>query len=236
MPPNPPARPISPFIPRNLKQIINLIKLSCSLSLSLITRRPFIWGNPIIAHIEPTSLCNLKCPLCPVGVGRVSRIKSKLDLPQFKTIVDKLPNTIRMLLLWNQGEPFLVKDFPKMIQYAKEHDIYTVTSTNGHFFKKEDNVKQVVKSGIDEIIISLDGADQEVYEKYRIGGRLEWVFEGIQNIAEVKHNLKLSSPLIHIQFLLMQLRNKKKRVVKPALYFLINHFKVFSPVFLLFYL
>ena len=66
------------------------------------------------------------------------------------------------------------------------------------------NVKQVVKSGIDEIIISLDGADQEVYEKYRIGGRLEWVFEGIQNIAEVKHNLKLSSPLIHIQFLLMQ--------------------------------
>jgi radical SAM protein with 4Fe4S-binding SPASM domain len=204
LPPNPPARPISPFIPKNYKQIINLIKLVYGLGLSLITRRPFTWGNPIIAHIEPTSLCNLKCPLCPAGVGSVSRKKSRLDFKQFKIIIDKLPTTIRMLLLWNQGEPFLVKDLPKMIKYAKNHDIYTVTSTNGHFFRKEEFVEEIVKSGIDEIIISLDGADQEVYEKYRIGGRLDWVFEGIKNIAEMKNHLKLSQPLLHIQFLLMQ--------------------------------
>ncbi len=204
LPPNPPARPISPFIPKNLRQATNLIKMSTSLGLSLLRRKPVVWGNPVIAHIEPTSLCNLSCPLCPSGNGSLTRVRERLDLEKFKTVVDKLPDSIRMLLLWNQGEPFIVKQLPEMIRYAKQREIYVVTSTNGHYFRKNKQVKEVVESGIDEIIVSLDGADQEVYEKYRQGGKLKWVFEGIQRLADWKHRLKSRSPLIHLQFILMK--------------------------------
>jgi len=202
--PNPPARPRSPFVPGNIREAINLIKIGAGLGLSLLTRKPIVWGNPVIAHIEPTSVCNLKCPLCPSGNGSLTRVRERMDYENFKTIIDKLPSTVKMLLLWNQGEPFIVKELTKMIRYAKQRDIYLVTSTNGHYFRKEKTVHSIVKSGIDEIIISLDGADQEVYEKYRVGGRLNWVFEGIERLARTKYLYRSKTPMIHLQFILMQ--------------------------------
>lgn len=98
----------------------------------------------------------------------------------------------------------MVKELPEMISYAKQKNIYMVTSTNGHFFRKESSAKKLVDSGLDELIISLDGADQKTYQKYRVGGKLSWVFEGIDKIAEAKSILGKSSPIIHLQFILMR--------------------------------
>lgn len=207
----PPAKPISPFIPKSFSQFINLLKISASLAVSLLTRKAYIWGNPVIVHIEPTSLCNLRCPLCPSGNHELTRQRTSLDFEQFKIIVDKLPPTVRMLLLWNQGEPFLVKDFNSMIKYAKQKSLYIVTSTNGHFFRKPEEVEKVVASGIDEIIISLDGTDQESYQRYRVGGDLEIVKKGVQDLALQKIQLKRNKPLLHLQFILMKHNIDQKR-------------------------
>lgn len=207
----PPAKPISPFIPKSFSQLLNMLKISSSLAFSLLTRKAHIWGHPVIVHIEPTSLCNLRCPLCPSGNHELTRQRTSLDFEQFKIIVDKLPPTVRMLLLWNQGEPFLVKDFISMIEYAKQKSLYIVTSTNGHFFRKPEEVKKVVASGIDEIIISLDGADQESYQKYRVGGDLEIVKQGVQNLARQKNRLQQNKPLLHLQFILMKHNISQKR-------------------------
>ena len=200
----PPAKPFTLFFPRNLHQIKNLLKVAGGLIYSLISRRVHVWGDPLIAHIEPTSLCNLNCPLCPAGAGLLSRYRTNLDFQKFKIILDKLPSSVRMLLLWNQGEPFLVKDLKKMIQYAKSRNIYVVTSTNGHFFRTEKSAIDLVNTYLDELIISLDGADQQTYEKYRVGGDLKIVFDGIERISTTKKILKRQNPLIHIQFIMMR--------------------------------
>ena len=209
----PPAKPISPFIPKSMSQLINLIKISSSLGFSLLTRKAHTWGNPVIVHIEPTSLCNLRCPLCPSGNGELTRLRTKMNFEQFKTIIDKLPATVRMLLLWYQGEPFLVKDFTRMIRYAKRRSKYIVTSTNGHFFRKPEEIKKIIQSGIDEIIISLDGVDQESYQKYRVGGNLEIVKQGIRDLASQKNCVNQSRPLIHLQFILMKHNITQKKMM-----------------------
>ncbi|UCF63281.1 MAG: SPASM domain-containing protein [bacterium] len=201
---SPPAKPIYPFFPRTFSQLVNLLKIGMSLGVSLVLRRPYIWGNPVIAHIEPTSLCNLHCPLCPSGTGELTRQRTKLNFDQFKIIMDKIPPTVRMLLLWNQGEPFMVKDFLQMVSFARQKKLYIVTSTNGHFFHNLETAKKIVQSGIDELIVSLDGADQESYQKYRIGGNLSRVIQGIKNLSAAKDQLNLNKPLIHLQFILMK--------------------------------
>jgi radical SAM protein with 4Fe4S-binding SPASM domain len=213
-PNRPPAKPISPFLPKSFSQLLNLFKIIAGLGLSLLTRKAYVWGTPIIVHIEPTSLCNLRCPLCPSGNGELTRERAKMTFRQFKTVIDKLPSTVRMLLLWNQGEPFLVKDLANMIRYAKQKSMYIVTSTNGHFFRKPGEVEKIVQSGIDEIIISLDGADQESYQKYRIGGNLEIVKQGVRDLAFQKNRLNYNKPLLHLQFILMKhnVTQKKKMI------------------------
>ncbi len=137
LPAKPPARPRSAFVPTSFGQAVNLMQIGAGLGLSLLRRKPVAWGRPLLAMIEPTSLCNLKCPLCPSGNGSLTRERARLDFDTFKTIIDRLPDSIRMLQLWNQGEPFIVRELPEMIRYAKRRDVYIVTSTNGHYFRKD---------------------------------------------------------------------------------------------------
>ena len=90
-----------------------------------------------------------------------------------------------------QGEPYLHPQFFELVNAAAQRNIYTVTSTNAHFLGKR-KAEETVKSGLDRIIISIDGTTQETYSKYRIGGSLEKVLEGTKNLVEAKKTLPVS--------------------------------------------
>lgn len=90
-----------------------------------------------------------------------------------------------------------------MVAYASSKGIYTATSTNGHFLTDE-VAKKTVESGLDRLIISLDGTTQEVYEQYRREGNIEKVIEGARNIVKWKKELKSKTPFVFFQFLVVK--------------------------------
>jgi radical SAM protein with 4Fe4S-binding SPASM domain len=90
-----------------------------------------------------------------------------------------------------------------MVQYASTKGIYTATSTNAHYLNDE-NARKTVESGLDRLIISIDGTTQETYEAYRIGGSLEKVLEGTRNIIKWKKHLKSKTPHVIFQFLVVK--------------------------------
>jgi radical SAM protein with 4Fe4S-binding SPASM domain len=106
-------------------------------------------------------------------------------------------------MLYFQGEPFLNKDFFEMIRYAVKSNIYTATSTNGHFLDDK-NAKNTVDSGLHRIIISIDGTTQESYEKYRSGGDYEKVIRGLKNIVRWKKERNSATPYVIVQFLVLK--------------------------------
>jgi MoaA/NifB/PqqE/SkfB family radical SAM enzyme len=93
-----------------------------------------------------------------------------------------------------QGEPYLNPEFLEMVKYASQKNIYTATSTNAHYLTDE-NARKTVESGLDRLIISIDGTTQEVYQQYRIGGNLEKVIEGARNIVKWKKALNSKKTL-----------------------------------------
>jgi radical SAM protein with 4Fe4S-binding SPASM domain len=120
----------------------------------------------------------------------------------FKTTIDQLYKHVSYLIFYFQGEPFLNPSFLEMVKYASQKKIYTATSTNAHFLTDE-NCRLTVESGLDRLIISIDGSTQETYEQYRIGGKLDKVIEGTKNIIRWKKELKSSTPHIIFQFLVV---------------------------------
>jgi radical SAM protein with 4Fe4S-binding SPASM domain len=90
-----------------------------------------------------------------------------------------------------------------MLRYANQQRIYTSTSTNAHYLN-EVNAKETVISGLDQIIISIDGTDQQTYEKYRIGGQLAEVIDGTRRLIKWKKRLRKNSPYVILQFLLFK--------------------------------
>ena len=107
------------------------------------------------------------------------------------------------LILYFQGEPYLNPRFFEMIAYAQQKKLYTITSTNGHFLDS-DNARKTVESGLDRLLISIDGATQETYESYRKGGNLSRVLEGTRNLVFWKRKLGSTRPYIVFQFLVVK--------------------------------
>jgi radical SAM protein with 4Fe4S-binding SPASM domain len=186
------------------KRLWNFAKVLGSMGLSWALRRPVVWGRPFMLMVEPTNFCNLKCPLCPSGNGQMSRERGRMGLEDFKGLVDQVHEQVFLMMLWNQGEPYLNRCFNEMVRYARQHRICTLTSTNGHFIRSREEALSIVESGLDEIIVSLDGVDQQTYEKYRVGGKIERVFTGARLLVEAKEELGSRTPLVNLQFIVMK--------------------------------
>ena len=157
-------------------------------------------GLPWSASIEPTTVCNLRCPECPSGLRNFTRPTGNLSLENFRKIIDELNPHLVYLTLYFQGEPLMNRHFAEMVKYAKKHKIYTATSTNGHFLDEE-TAGSLISSGLDRLIISIDGTDQSTYEQYRKGGKLETVKQGIRNIISDRKKTGKKNPLVELQFL-----------------------------------
>ena len=94
----------------------------------------------------------------------------------FKDTIDQLHKDLWYLVFYFQGEPYLNPSFLDMVKYASQKKVYTATSTNAHYLNDE-NAKRTIESGLDRLIISIDGTTQEVYQQYRVGGQLHKVIE-----------------------------------------------------------
>jgi len=186
------------------KRIINLLKIYSSLTLSKILNRQIVWGYPPILMIEPTNICNLKCPMCPSGNGEMKRKMGQLTFDNYKKLLDDVGDYLIQVQLWNQGEPFLNKSFLDFVRYANDKGVMTHTSTNGHFIKTDQDAEDLIKSGIDQLIFSMDGTNQETYEKYRVGGDYQLVMDTLKRIADAKRRLHSKRPLIELQFLVFK--------------------------------
>ncbi len=188
----------------NTKKFINLSKNVSSYYWSRLTRQYHVWGKPYAFFIEPTSVCNLACTECPVGLKILSRPQGIMPFDKYRKIVDDIAPHAWYFLLYFQGEPFMNRDIIRMIDYAYERQIFTIISTNGTRLASRDFAKEVVQSQLSELVISLDGATEETYRIYRQNGVFPRVIKGVQNVIKWREKLKKKLPKITIQFLVMR--------------------------------
>lgn len=161
--------------------------------------RTKLLSYPYQVTIDPTNICNLNCPLCPTWQDINVRPKGKMDIQTFYKIFDEVGPYLFAVNLCNWGEPFLNPDLPQMIEYAKRFNTVVGLSTNLTYLPDK-TAKMIMDSGIDIIVISLDGAAQKSYSMYRSGGNIETVFRNIEKLNSYRKN-NTASPLLIWQFL-----------------------------------
>jgi radical SAM protein with 4Fe4S-binding SPASM domain len=187
-----------------LSKLFNVGLIWTSYQITRLNGKPRQWGTPMTISIEPTTACNLRCPECPSGLRSFTRETGNMKEDFFRRVIDELHQRLIYLIFYFQGEPYINPKFLEMVAYAHRKGIYTITSTNGHFLHPE-NARKTIASGLDRIIISIDGSTQEVYEQYRKEGVLETVLDGARNLVKAKK--EAGSPTPHIVFQML--------VVKP---------------------
>lgn len=187
----------------SLKKCLNASRIWISFRQAKKRKKPIQKGLPISLSIEPTTSCNLRCPECPSGLRSFTRPTGMLEKNVFEKLVDELAPTLTYLTFYFQGEPFLHPQFLEMVKYANDKGIYTATSTNAHYIDQS-TAERIIDSGLNRVIISLDGITQETYEQYRVGGQVDKVIEGTKNLVEAKRKRKNKSTTIVFQYLVVK--------------------------------
>lgn len=159
-----------------------------------IKKLPYL---PFSLGVETGNICNLKCPLCPTGLADKSMKKGFMDLALFQSIIGQLKNNLRVINLYSWGEPLLNPDLIAMIKYAKNANkkINIITSTNLNI-QDDKLLEDLIKSGINEIIISCDGINQETYSQYRSGGNFNLLMRNMQYLISLQKQLNNKTILV----------------------------------------
>lgn len=180
----------------NRRRFLNLLGLYFLHFIGMYFRK-VILRPPAFGSIELSSVCNLKCPQCVVGLGKINRKNAFVDQNLAQNFIDDFSRYGIVLNLYFQGESTLHPGFVELASYASSKQLYTILSTNG---VEIDSLKagEIIRAGVQKIIVSIDGFDDESYGKYRVGGEIKKAWRAVEYFSNaIKQNS--SSAIVVVQ-------------------------------------
>ncbi len=188
----------------SLKKFINFSKVSTSYYLSRLLSKRWVWGFPYISVIEPTALCNLQCPQCPVGAETLTRSQNKLTMDDFLRYLDNVSEYSWFAQLYFQGESLLHPEIVSMINATYDKKLAPIIYTNGTPLANPKFAQEIVNSKIAHLVFSIDGASEDTYKIYRKGGNFKQVLKAVKNVMEAKKRKGSAFPIVNWQFIVMR--------------------------------
>ncbi len=134
---------------------------------------------PLKLHLEPTSICNLRCPMCPQAIDAVKGDTGYIDLGLYRKIIDEAKDFVLEVNLFFRGEPLLHRHMPELLRYGKERGVRLHVNTNATILR-EKQARMLIEQGAAKVTISFDGPDKATYEKMRKGARYETTLENVR--------------------------------------------------------
>lgn len=166
-------------------------------------RREVLTGMPYLYFVDVCNYCNLHCPLCPSALDLFGRKRGMMTLERYTTVLDNIAPYAFEVNLHNWGEPFLNPDIFGIIETTHARNVSSNISSNLNSLDAS-QARDVVASGLEYLVVSLDGATPDVYRHYRVGGDLDRVLSTLRAIVSAKRELHSATPVIEWQFLVMR--------------------------------
>jgi MoaA/NifB/PqqE/SkfB family radical SAM enzyme len=154
---------------------------------------------PFVLRVEPCNICNLRCPSCVCGTGRDPRPKGFMSMGDFRHILEE-NRAACLLRIDGMGESTLHSQLPEMIRLAKSYRLSVTLSSN---FNTPACAKPegFLDSGLDRLVVAIDGATQDTYARYRVGGELGLAVSNLRRLVEARRKLRRRRPVIEVQFI-----------------------------------
>lgn len=171
---------------------------------ALRARAAEVSARPLKLTIDPTNACQLRCALCPTGLGLHDRHTGITQAPLIEHLLDEVGDYLFFIDFYNWGEPLLNPHVEEFIELAAARKIVCNMSTNLSLPLSDERIGRLVTCGLHELTVSLDGASQETYEIYRRRGQFDLVCENMRRLAAEKRRLGRRKPIITWQFLVFR--------------------------------
>lgn len=139
-------------------------------------------------QVETVFGCNASCVMCPVDEP-TSRKKGLMGMQEFQRIVDQMaPHAASMekVDLFGIGEPLLDRLIFDKIAYAKAAGLPSIAISTNADLLEEDKSARLLESGVDAVIISIDGVRAQTHETIRVGTKFERVVANAERLIALR--------------------------------------------------
>jgi MoaA/NifB/PqqE/SkfB family radical SAM enzyme len=186
-----------PFRKKNRSAYVNFLRAKYEAYTGAVDVKSY----PYYLCMDPCDLCQLRCPTCPTGIeneGRKlpvdarftsRRDRSIMSPDLFDSLMDEMGEYLFLIMFYNYGEPLLNKHLPSFIKKAAAHDIETEVHTNLSLPLTDQQIDEVMGSGLDYLNASIDGFSQETYQVHRVGGNIELVKRNLERLVAARARL-----------------------------------------------
>ena len=151
--------------------------------------------EPVCLYLETTNRCNLLCTTCPRTYEQLEP-EADMSWELFTSLIDQYPNIARVVL-HGIGEPMLVKDIAQRVKYLKDRGVYVLFNTNGTLLNAT-NGKALIDAGLDELRVSLDAAESDVYQMVRGKDFFDKIVENVGRFTAMQRELQAPKPRVSL--------------------------------------
>lgn len=207
------------------RKIANLLLVEAEYRL----RRTHVRGHPYIVIVDPLNVCNLRCPLCPTGTGDLDRKQQRMEWETFTRTIDQVAPYAYEVNLHNWGESLLHPRIFDMIEYVNSKNIATNMSSNFNRVSDE-KIDKLINSGLEYLILSIDGISQDTYAKYRVRGSANKVLGNVEKLIKRRKELGSKTPFIEWQFIVFEHNAHELEAAREMAYEMgVDRFRVIPP-------
>jgi MoaA/NifB/PqqE/SkfB family radical SAM enzyme len=167
-------------------------------------------ARPLKLTVDPTNICQLRCPLCPTGYQVQDRKRGHANLHVFEHLIQEVGDYLFFIDFFNWGEPLLSPQLTDLVALAHDKGITTNVSSNLSLKLSDERIRRIVTSGLSGIVCSIDGTSQETYGTYRRGGKFDLAFGNMRRIIEIRNGLGLRRPVVTWQFLVFRFNQHER--------------------------
>ncbi|MCL4782664.1 MAG: hypothetical protein KJZ70_06490 [Bryobacterales bacterium] len=170
-------------------------------------RHTHLAANPVGLVVDPSNMCQLGCPGCvhsssPGASERFVWPNGTLAESRFRALMERYGPTAVAVYFCDYGEPLLNRNTPTLVRIAKSYRMQAMLSTS--LSVRQFDAEACVDSGLDFMVLSIDGVTQAVYERFRRGGRLDLVFENIRRLVDARRRMGRVTPVLSWNLLAFQ--------------------------------
>lgn len=183
-----------------LRKRINVLRAGAN----LIYRRTQAWSWPIHIHVELTNYCNLRCPVCPTGSGRLNRQPAFMDPALFDRVMNEVGPYLLTMSLWGWGEPLLHPQLAEILRITQNRGVTTFLSTNGQNLDDETVQQALIKYPPTHLFVCLDGLTDETNNLFRTGSKLAPALAGVRQLAKMKRQKNSRLPVLQFRYIVMK--------------------------------
>ena len=183
-----------------IQKQLNLLRTG----VNLIYRRTHAWGWPIHMHVELTNYCNIKCKVCPTGIGTLKRQPAAIEPALFERLMSEVGPYLLTTSLWGWGEPLLHPQLADTLRIMQNHRVVTFLSTNGQNLDDESILQALIKYPPTYLIVCLDGITDETNSLFRVGAKINPALTGVRRLSQMRRQKDSKLPILHFRYIVMK--------------------------------